>query len=82
MAKKDHATAIWAEEMSQGWETALKSRLKFQGGLNVASVVECTGRSKRTVRKWFAMLVASKHARVSGNDPDVIRSTFFDLPAK
>ena len=81
MAKKAHASALWHEEMAQGWEIALKCRLKFQGGLNVDSVVECTGRSKRTVRKWFAKLVEKKHAIVVGSDADNIGSTFYKIPS-
>ena len=72
MAKKDHASCRWAEEMKKGWKPAMKSRLKSHGALTVDMVASSTARSPQVVRNWFEMLVADGVARFKENDLDRI----------
>ena len=78
MAKKYHASCRWAEEMKDGWKTAMKSRLKFHGALTVDMVATSTARSPQVVRNWFKKLVADGAARFKENDSDSILP---ELPA-
>jgi len=58
MAKKDHSSATWADEIEKhGWVEAMKSRLAFHGGLDVDWVSRYTGRCHATVRRLFKRLV-------------------------
>ena len=72
MAKKDHASCKWADEMKDGWKTAMKSRLKFHGALTVDMVASSTARSPQVVRNWFEKLVADGIAHFKENDLDRI----------
>lgn len=73
MAKKDHAEALWNEELGKGWEPAMKSRLAFHGGLHVRPVAGDTGRSIQTVRRWFSKLVEGGFAVYADETKEHIR---------
>lgn len=74
MAKKDHETALWAEEMKIGWKAAIISRLQFETALWAEDVVEATGRSINTVRRWWRILIKEGICAINPyyNDTDSI----------